>query len=166
MKQSEAIILLIIFIIGIYCVIQYNKSSTQSALEKFVALSGLNPLTTFDDYGTLNHLMHFDDFPFYDPSYENLLYKYKDIPPGSDSIKNIGSINYPRDNIEDFSKDSFLYSEGRMTRRELVPSNYVEHPEFADADFDQRVQNYTLINTAREARSSVPPWPHNVYFAK
>ena len=165
MNQSTAIILLILTFVVIYYLIQFNSKSKTEDVEKFVALSGIqDPLTTYDDYGIFNGIYQMNDFPYYDHTYEDLFYRLKEKKPTY--MKDPGSILLPRNNIEDFDTDHYIFFDGKRVRRELVPYNYTDNPHFADADFDQRTQNYILVNPARERRSSVPPWPSNVYFAK
>ena len=161
-------LIMVIIIIAVLIVYYFIERNNKKIMEKFTTLIGIeDPRTTFDDYGTFNGIYHFDDLPYYDPTYENMLQKYEDECNSIKYWKDPGSIHLIRENNDDYSKDSFVCDAAKWKiRRSLIPANYSNHPEYADAEFDQRTNNYILINTTREKRSSVPPWPNNVYFEK
>src|SRR5687767_7679485 len=75
-SNINCLIIFVIICVILFFVLKNNK-------ETFTALVDLNPLTTYDDYGTFNFLFHTDDFPYYDPTYENLgcsVRTYPDTP--------------------------------------------------------------------------------------
>lgn len=65
--------------------------------ESFTILSPIEkPLVSYDDFGTFNFIHHFDDFPYYDSRYFDMLdiyRKYESTLPKKDAIPS----NYYKD---------------------------------------------------------------------
>jgi hypothetical protein len=159
MRQTTAIVVLLLSLLIGYFVISGNN-------ESFTAISGTQKqMVTYDDYGTFNFLHHFNDMgENYDPTYHNISCHTK-IKDTLNTNKQIPKINYPYPVDEDFLTDGFIEYDGQKVRRSLIPGNYTDHSEFADADFD-RNQLHLAVRINRSKNSDIAPWPHNVYFNK
>jgi len=126
-------------------------------IEHYTALVGLNPLTTYDDYGTFNGILQMDDFPYWDPTYENMgcsVKTYSD--PHGEYFKKCG-IQGP----ENVDLDSFINFDGDKVRRELIPSNYYKHLDLGNADFKTE---HILVNRENPRLSAQPFQPSNIYY--
>jgi hypothetical protein len=161
-----AIILLILFVV----VLWLCTRSTKDMMENFTMLKSIaglfgGSMVTYDDYGTFDFMLHTDDLPFYDPTYNDLSCAYRDFNTvdKSTNAKKCGSANCILTRNENFNKDSFLDYGGVKVRRELVPRNYTENTFYADADFE-RNQLHLAIKKDRPQQSAAPPQPHNIYF--
>lgn len=158
------LVILLIVLAVTWLVIKYNNQSVTKSIEDFTALSGIQlPLVTYDDYGTFNFLLQIDDFPYYDPTYENMGDDYRDYEPEKPKPCGVSTSKLSKD--EDFNKDSFINYRNLKVRRELIPSNYYKDNTHADADFD-RNQLHLAIRKDRPRESAYPPQPHNIYFNK
>ena len=169
-------IILVIFIIVILLILCKYNNDTQSQIEKFTAFSGLNPLTSYDDYGTFNFILQTDDLPFYDKGYMSIFCGEPDyVPPSHPKLR--GSVNPTASHSDlkvdfDFDSDSFISYQGFKVRRDLIPSNYnsaSSGAEYARADFGSGPDpdnSVWLINKMRPRESSVPPEPRNFYFSR
>jgi hypothetical protein len=142
MDSISQIILICAILVGI--IIVYRYYSTDKT-EKFTALSGFNPLTSYDDYGNFNFIFHEDDLPYYDVGFKRIMCT--------------GNAPYT-----DFDKDSFIDYQGFKVRRELVPSNYTDDDQLSNADFDKNPIGF-FVKKDRPRDSSEPPQPHNYYFS-
>lgn len=169
MSLQNIVILLIIIIAIIFSICKYN-SEQKIQIEKFTAFSGLNPLTSYDDYGTFNFILHTDDMPYYDKGYGSIFCGKPDyVPPCKPKLR--GSVNPTADHSDlkvnfDFDSDSFISYQGFKVRRNLIPSNYNDS-DYAKADFGSTPDpdNSTwIINKLRPKESSDPPKPRNWYF--
>jgi len=183
MNCKILLLLIFVFLIIYFIIKRYNRSIDQS-VEKFTALSGIQqPLTTYDDYGTFNFLLHINDLPYYDSTYEDMSDDYRDYDKNGQSKQ--PEVLYERSRSkmsknENFNKDSFINFRGVKVRRELIPANYSppdfmgiigknfnngKHNNYADADFD-RNQLHLAIKKDRPKESAYPPQPYNIYFNK
>lgn len=159
-------LILIVFVFVI--VILFIKCKSK---ENFTALSGLNPLTSYDDYGTFNFILHTDDMPYYDKGFASIFCGKPDYV--KEKPKPGGSVNPAADWPEwdttdlkpyfNFDSDSFIDYIGYKVRRDLVPSNYADHMLYGRADFKT---DQILINKMRPKESLVAPQPHNYYFVQ
>lgn len=153
MDRIYMITISIIIIIAIGLIICNSNLKLKKQAEKFTALVGLNPLTTYDDYGTFNFLLHTDDLPYYDKGFAGMFCGKPDYVP---------EIRKPDINTNiDFDTDSFISYEGFKVRRELVPSNYVDGSKYGNIDLNE---NDRIIIKNRPKASILPPAPHNYYF--
>lgn len=167
MKKIYILILLIIIFIVLYFLIK-----TQTILnykEEFTTIVGTSdPLVTYDDYGTFNFIHHFNDLPYYDPTY-NII---------SDYTKNRMNQHNKKKEIklksEHFDDDSFFELCGCKIRKKLIPSNYAEtkNSHFIKyVSHDNLPEQYVLEknNTASNITLQTTynrniPQPYNYYF--
>jgi len=151
----QDLIIFIVICIILFFLVKDNK-------EKFTALVDLNPLTTYDDYGTFNFLFHTDDFPYYDPTYENLgcsVRTYPDTPAYiAENAKDAGKF---RQSV--VPRGTFIDFQGDKVRRELVPENYSKNMDYGNAKF---VTNQMYINKKNPRQSMYAPVPVNEYIGK
>ena len=66
MKVIRVIFIIFILVVMYYFFVGYYNGTINRRIEKFTSLNGLNPLTTYDDYGTFNFILQTDDFPYYE----------------------------------------------------------------------------------------------------
>lgn len=167
MEKIYIMILLIIVFTVLYLLVK--NQNIEQYREDFTAIVGTsNPLVTYDDYGTFNFIHHFDDLPYYDPTY-NIMSDYTKNRLDS-TQKNIDK----KLESEDFDSDSFFELCGYKIRKELIPSNYAEtknahftkyathvnlpeHPKFKKVIDTQLATSHTV-----DDRSA--PQPYNYYF--
>uniref|UniRef100_A0A6C0LT06 Uncharacterized protein n=1 Tax=viral metagenome TaxID=1070528 RepID=A0A6C0LT06_9ZZZZ len=168
MRETITFALLIIIIFMIIIIYKCYNNKIHSNVEKFTALSGIEvPLTTYDDYGTFNFLFNLDDFPKFDHTYDQMAGWFTNWDPHkfAEQPKKCGSRNNLQSKDEIF-KDSFIKFDGdHKLRRELVPANYINNNNFADADFD-RNQLHLAVKKDRPRASAHSPQPYNIYFNK
>ena len=167
-------IILVLLIVVICLILSKYNTDKKSQIEQFTAFSGLNPLTSYDDYGTFNFLLHTDDEPYYDKGYASIFCGKPDyVPPLHPKLK--GSVNPTASDSDlkvnfDFDSDSFISYQGFKVRRDLIPSNYNSADSGAmqaKADFGSGPDpddSTWLINKMRPKESSKPPKPMNWYF--
>lgn len=155
MSNTNYLFIFIIVCIILFFVVKNNK-------EKFTALVDLNPLTTYDDYGTFNFLFHMDDFPYYNPTYENLGCSVRTYPNTPKYVaENAKEPGQFRQSI--VPRDTFINFEGDKVRRELVPENYSKNMDYGNAKF---VTNQMYINKKNPRLSMYAPVPSNEYIGK
>ena len=155
MSDITYLIIFIVIFILLFVVFKNNK-------EKFTALVGLNPLTTYDDYGTFNFLFHMDDFPYYNPTYENLGCSVRTYPNNPEYVaKNAKTPGKFRQSV--IPRGTFIDFEGDKVRRELVPENYSKNMDYGHAQF---VTNQMYINKKNPRLSMYAPVPVNEYIEK
>jgi len=152
----------IIIIASITCIILYFIIVTKKNKENFTALVGLNPLTTYDDYGTFNFLFHTDDFPYYDPTYENLGCNVRTYPNTAQYREKNFKQSGQFDQII-VPENTFINFEGDKVRRELVPENYSQNMDYGSAKFKT---NQMYINKKNPRWSMYAPEPFNTYIGK
>lgn len=158
MEKSD-LILILILIFGLVSISIYRAASSYAGeSESFTALVGLNPLTTYDDYGTFGGILQMDDLPYYDQGFKRMICGKPDYDPNSpESARRLGG----QEPSTDF--DSFINYQGFKVRRELTPSNYINTDQYSIADFD-KVKEVWLIKKDRPKASSRPPEAHNYHF--
>lgn len=139
-----------------YFFVGYYNGTINRRIEKFTSLNGLNPLTTYDDYGTFNFILQTDDFPYYDSTYEELGCCYKT------GIKN-KTPKGPlcKSQIRDYDKDVFFNFEEDKVRKFLPGANYSDHRDLGSAIFGD---SQLFVNLFNPKLSSQPPEPFNWEF--
>jgi hypothetical protein len=175
------IIIILIILIVIVLLVNYSNFCIATQVEQFTALSGFNPLTSYDDYGTFNFILHTDDMPYYDKGFATLFCGKPDYVPG-EPLQPHWDVDFHWD------RDSFIDYEGYKVRRELIPSNYykgelsgtlapsqaqarsargipMNGDNLADADFDSG-EEYIAIRKDRPKASAQPPVQFNYYFGR
>ncbi len=180
MNKIHCTILLIFIIIITGLIIYRYNSDKKSQMEQFTALSGFEPLTSYDDYGTFNFILHINDLPYYDAKgFGSIFCGKPDYVPTKTKLR--GSVNPTAPNSDlkvdfDFDSDSFINYQGFKVRRELIPSNYATRTdkydrsgrsgrsEYSVADFGSDRAHW-LIKKNRPRASSQPPEPLNYYFS-
>ena len=146
---------LVIFIVACIVLLMLFKDNT----EKFTTLVGLNPMTTYDDYGTFNFLFHTDDLPYYNPKYENLGCSVRTYPNTPEYIaENAKTPGKFRQSV--IPRGSFIDFQGDKVRRELVPENYSRDLDYSDANFKT---NHMYINKKNPRLSMYAPVPMNEF---
>lgn len=155
---------IILTIVGLLIYISNSKLKKQT--ENFTSLIGLNPLTTYDDYGTFNFILHTNDLPYYDKGFAGMFcptaYRAKALTRFSGKSDYVPKIRKPNINANiDFDADSFIGYEGFKVRRDLVPSNYTIGNDYGNADLSQR--DFSIL-IDRPMASINPPEPRNYYF--
>jgi len=156
MKPIRVIFILLFIVIGYYFFVRYYNGTINQKVERFTSLNGLNPLTTYDDYGTFNFILQTDDLPYYDPTYEKMgcCYKtfHKQPAPKGPLCQSL---------IRDYDKDSFIDFDQDKVRRELVGANYSDHLDYGSSIFGD---SHMFINLFNPKLSSLPPEPFNFEF--
>lgn len=116
MKRSVAILILVIIAFIIYW-ITTNTNTIEKNKEYFTMLMGFQkPLTTYDDFGTFNFLLHTNDLPYYDPTYDRM----SDIMIHKDRSKriknNIGEVpfNYSKDRYAQIESNNIMDDHTRI----------------------------------------------------
>ena len=168
MEKIFIVILLVIIAIALYLLAR--NQNIESSKENFTVVVGTsNPMVTYDDYGTFNFILHTDDLPYHDPTYDIL----------SDYTKN--RLDKKTKNrrpgwTEDFDTDSFFELCGYKIRRELIPSNYAEndgvhfHKFVIHSNIPEhgKFNKFVNSNIAREVNvptsKRLAPEPYNYYF--
>src|SRR5205823_3078234 len=74
----------IVITIIIFIIIFYLITTTK---ENFTSLVDLNPLTTYDDYGTFNFILQTDDLPYWNPTYEDMSDNFKTYKEDPNNFK-------------------------------------------------------------------------------
>jgi len=166
----QYLIALIIFIIVLFALTKIFNLK-----EKFVALDGLNPLTSYDDYHTFQTDFALDNLPFWDDYNYRMAYRMKDTVYVDDDYGfPLDKDGYIKDSKkyaeieldattrtnEDFihaykqrwDDDSFFNYRGRKVRQQLIPMNYTDHPEYMPARFDQ--DHLTLVENPNRSRNN------------
>jgi hypothetical protein len=179
--EIKYIIAILAIIIGLIFIINYSNTNVTSQIEQFTANVGLNPLTSYDDYGTFNFIFHTDDLPYYDKGFASLFCGKPDYVPGK-PLQPHWDVDFHWD------RDSFIDYEGFKVRRELIPANYsngelkgtlttgqsqargargipMDGTHFADADFTSG-EAYIAIRKDRPRASAEPPVQSNWYFGR
>lgn len=151
----EKIILVGCIILSLFLVYYFIFRVSKS--ESFTALTGLNPLTSYDDYGTAAGIYHFDDLPYYDKGFKSMICGNPDYVP--DRIPRLGGI-YPDEHAD--HPDSFIGYQGFKVRRELLGSNYNDLDVYSPASFDM-IQKEWLIKKDRPQASSQAPEASNYH---
>lgn len=149
------LIYIFVIIFVIYAMYRFYKYLVFKQLEKFTSLTEIQmPLATYDDYGTFNFLLQTNDFPYYDPTYQNLTNNFTNI----DSKTDINPLN----KCETKNESEFINYDGKnKLRRKLKPSNYTDYNFVSDADFKNV---HLLVKKDRPKQSFQPPQPHNVFY--
>jgi len=154
MEKSD-LILILVLIFGFMSLFIYRIAlSYAPEPEAFTALVGLNPLTTYDNYGTYGDILQLDDLPYYDAGFKSMICGKPDYEP---EAPRLGGQQVRTDS------DSFISYQGFKVRRELTPSNYVDTDQYSIADFD-KVKEVWMIKKDRPKASSAPPEPQNYHF--
>ena len=149
----RTIIILIIVILFFYFYGKYYNRKIKSEIERFTTLNGLNPLTSYDDYGTFNFILQTDDLPYYNPKYEKMGCCFRTTRNGKKvPCKNV---------MIDYDEDKFFNFEGDSIRKELIGTNYSDHREYGSSMFGN---SQMLINLTNPKISSLPPEPFNWEF--
>lgn len=118
MNQGLAIVLLLIIVIIFYFIIKSNQKINQ--MDFFTLLRSIEkPLTTYDDYGTFNFIHHINDLPYYDSTYDDMIYLTKTTcKPKLTDASDPNSL---------IPTDSFVNVRGNLVRRKLIPFNYTAY---------------------------------------
>lgn len=156
MNKIYIIIILCGIILVIGLLISRSNLNINKQIENFTALSGFNPLTNYDDYGTFNFIFHTDDMPYYDPGFADIFCGTPDYVPGP-MLKPKFDFNLG------FDKDSFIDYQGFKVRRDLVPSDYTKWMDLGNAEFNPEQPN-VIVRKDRPRASAEPPQPSNYYF--
>lgn len=161
MEKSDLILILII-IFGLVALSIYKFSSAYSTeSEAFTSLVGLNPLTTYDNYGTFGDILQFDDLPYYDKGFKSMICGKPDYDPSSPESKRRLGGQWEPPAVD--SLDNFIPHQGFKVRRELIPSNYIDTDKYSIADFD-KVREVWMIKKDRPKASSKPFQAENYHF--
>lgn len=148
-------IAVIVILIIVFLLITKSK-------EPFTALGPIQgTLTSYDDYGTFNFIHHFNDFPWYDSTYSDMGCSMKNDSIGlSWKCCDNNKIQCNKDGLR-----SYIKYDGDTLRRKMIPSNYSDHPEYADADFTKNML-HILVRPDRPKTASSPPQPYNIYYGE
>lgn len=152
----NALLILAIIIVIYYCYTNYYDTSIKNDIEQFTTLNGLNPLTTYDDYGTFNFLLHTNDLPYYDPTYAKMGCCFKTYD-GSTVKKPCFSRK------EVYDEDSFINYNDDNLRREVLGSNYADDLDIGSSMFGN---SRMFINLSNPKISSQPPSSSNWKFSE
>lgn len=173
----KPIVVLAILILLAYLVCSFNMSGSvipENIYQPFTALNGMEkPLVTYDDYGTFNYLMHFDDLPYHDSTYDNMSCAWRSYDPHKYDTKytpNTFTRNEITDSFIEFDgcsrQNCRIIAQGNergdKVRRSLVPSNYVADQNYSLSNFDEHPP-FLLLDLNRSRESSEPPVASNTY---
>ena len=157
MDKIYMIIMLFFIMIGIISLVYMSNANLTKQIENFTTLSGFNPLTNYDDYGTFNFIFHENDLPYFDPGFASIFCGEPDYVPGPP--------RKPKFTFDlGFDQDSFIDYQGFKVRRELVPSDYTKGMEYGNANFNP-AQPDVMVRKDRPRASAEPPQAHNYYFS-
>jgi len=160
-KCSPASILVVLGLFSLFGLIVWQWNSRLVPTETFTALSGFNPLTTYDDYGTFGGILHTNDLPYYDKEFKAMICGDSDYVADTPTTKpRLGGVwqtdkaNHP---------DSFIDYQGYKVRRSLLASNYASDDNMSPAAFDV-IRKPWLIKKDRPRASSAAPEAWNYHF--